>query len=187
MNKEKIEKILKGEEVDKVDDPCIWTNYIETKRKLIRQIDPKYEKFCMVSEANWLLRNQAISCDDLGVKVRVGDICYIDFGVAYLNEAGFQHFGLVLSIYQKKAFVIPMTSNQIQCQNAYDSKRNKEGKKHLMKIGVIAGMTRESVLFLNDCKYINSARVIDVKAHICPSDPLFLKIKERVKETLFNQ
>ena len=28
-----------------------------------------------------------------GVIVRVGDICYIDYGKAYQREIGYQHFG----------------------------------------------------------------------------------------------
>ncbi len=185
MSKEKIDKILKGEDLEVLEDPCVWMNYIETKRKLIRQLEPKCVDYCMVSEANWLMRNQALSCDELGVQIRVGDICYIDFGQAYINEAGFQHFGLILSIYQKKAFVIPMTSNPHQYRTAYDPLYNDAGKKHLMKIGLVAGMNRPSVLFLNDCKYINTARIIDVKAYIHPSSMLFSKITKRVQEIIF--
>ena len=42
---------------------------------------------------NRLERKRMISHHELNIEV--GDICYIDFGQAYINEAGFQHFGLV--------------------------------------------------------------------------------------------
>ncbi len=187
MSKESIDRVLSGEDIDILGDECLWKDYIDIKRKLIRKIEPKCETYCMVSEANWLLRNQALSCDELGVQIRIGDICYIDFGQAYINEAGFQHFGLIVSMYQKKAFVVPMTSNTHQYKTAYDPVHNDTGKKHLMKIGLIPGMKRPSVLFLNDCKYINTARIIDVKARIHPSSALFSEIKKRISEVLFNQ
>ncbi|MFV0480299.1 MAG: hypothetical protein ACK5LZ_07010 [Anaerorhabdus sp.] len=185
MNREKMESILKGRDEEYIQDQRVWKDYIECKRKLIGQMEPKCVDYCMISEANWLMRNQALSCEELGVQVRVGDICYIDFGQAYINEAGFQHFGLILSVYQKKAFVVPMTSNIHQYKTAYDPKSNEIGKRHLMKIGLIAGMNRPSVLFLNDCKYINTARIIDVKAHIVPTSLLFDTIKKRIQELVF--
>ncbi|MBR5004955.1 MAG: hypothetical protein IKY14_05810, partial [Erysipelotrichaceae bacterium] len=123
-------------------------------------------------------------CDQLGVKIQVGDICYIDFGQAYLNEAGFQHFGLILKIFNGKAFVVPMTSNPETYAQAYDEKNNVHGKQHLMRIGRIQGLYRESVLFLNDCKYINTARIIDVKARIPKESLLFEKITQRVIQCL---
>ena len=53
-----------------------------------------------------------------------------------------------------------------------------------MRIGLIEGMKKESVLFLNDCKYINTARIIDVKATIPENSALFGRIVRRVKECL---
>ncbi|MEG0076608.1 hypothetical protein [Anaerorhabdus sp.] len=41
-------------------------------------------------------------------------------------------------------------------------------------------MNRKSVLFLNDCKFINSARVIDVKAHLDVDSAYFAQIKKRI-------
>ena len=53
-----------------------------------------------------------------------------------------------------------------------------------MRIGRIQGLYRESVLFLNDCKYINTARIIDVKARIPKESLLFEKITQRVIQCL---
>ena len=139
----------------------------------------------LTSEMNHMLRRGHMTCDDFGIACRVGDVLYIDFGTAYLNEAGFQHFGLVVNIKNGKPFVVPMTSNPATYAQAYDEVSNPNGKKHLMRIGLINGLVRESVLFLNDAKFINSARIIDKKAYISPYSPLFRKIKNRLMDYWF--
>ncbi|MFV0379652.1 MAG: type II toxin-antitoxin system PemK/MazF family toxin [Anaerorhabdus sp.] len=186
MNREILQDVLSGKTLYGLINDKLWLNYINFKKMVIEKIEPKCASSCLVSEANWLIRNQKISCEQLGVQIRVGDICYIDFGQAYINESGYQHFALVFSIFQNKAFVIPMTSNSKQYASAYDPYLQKNGKLNLMKIGLISGMKRSSVLFLNDCKYINTARIIDVKANIDPSSKLFQEIKERVQNIIFN-
>ncbi len=161
-----------------------WNRYIELKKQAYHNLSGKELTAHLVSEANWMIRNRAKSCEQFSVKIRIGDVCYIDFGPAYLNEAGFQHFGLVIAIVNSKAFVVPMTSNSLTYAQAYDPVEYPCGKKHLMRLGLIEGLKKESVLFLNDCKYINTARIIDVKAHINPNDNLFKSIKERVVASL---
>ena len=49
---------------------------------------------------------------------------------------------------------------------------------------MVAGMRKPSVLFINDAKWINTARIIDVKAHLDKDSELFKDIKERVKRCL---
>ena len=159
-------------------------NVLCVKEKEYAQLPERVLQSHLISEANWMLRREYRSCDQLGVKIQVGDICYIDFGQAYLNEAGFQHFGLILKIFNGKAFVVPMTSNPETYAQAYDEKTNIHGKQHLMRIGRIQGLYRESVLFLNDCKYINTARIIDVKARIPKDSLLFEKITQRILQCL---
>ncbi|WP_200804765.1 hypothetical protein [Anaerorhabdus furcosa] len=41
-------------------------------------------------------------------------------------------------------------------------------------------MNKPSVLFLNDCKYINTARIIDIKAHLSTDSPCYRMIKKRI-------
>ena len=77
-----------------------------------------------------------------------------------------------------------MTSNPATYKMAYDPVECPNGRRHLMRIGLIEGMKKESVLFLNDCKYINTARIIDVKATIPENSALFRHIVNRVKECL---
>ncbi|MDD6468149.1 MAG: hypothetical protein PUF50_08230 [Erysipelotrichaceae bacterium] len=158
--------------------------YLEDQKKTYYEMCAKELKGHLISEVNWRERHHLLSCEQLGVNVRVGDICYVDFGRAYLQEAGFQHFGLVLSMCHGKAFVIPMTSNPVTYAQGYHPEWNPCGKQHLLQIGLVKGLIKPSVLFLNDAKFINTARIIDVKAHISIGSELFGVIEKRVKECI---
>ena len=103
--------------------------------------------------------------------------------MAYLSEVGYQHFGLVLAMKHGKIFVVPMSGNSSAYHKAYDPIL-RAGKRHLMRLPEIEGLNKSSVLFLNDAKWINSARVIDVKAHIDPNSYLFDKIKKCVLQMM---
>lgn len=137
MNKQRINQLLNG------DDECVesyqtkWLAYVKARKEVMMHVDEKNSDNYLVSDANWVLRSQYTSCEQLGVEVKEGDICFIDYGQAYINEIGFQHFGLIFSLYQKKAFVIPMTSNEVQYHSAYDLVENPNGKKHLMRLGCL--------------------------------------------------
>ena len=63
---------------------------------------------------------------------------------------------------------------------SYSGKDKPKGKRHLMRLGKLKGMNKNSVLFINDAKWINTARIIDVKAHLDRQGELFQEIKERV-------
>ena len=164
-----------------------WDEYIECRKEVYRTVMPANLKNSLISEANWFIRCKCESADDLGVTVKEGDICYMDFGQAYLNEMGFQHFGLVMSLCRRKALVVPMTSNPVQYKHAYDPVENPRGRKHLMRIGQIEGLNKPSVLFLNDMKFVTTARVIDVKAHISTESALFAQIQERLLHILLGR
>lgn len=157
-----------------------WRNYIRCRKEIYEPVLPAGLEGSLISEANWFLRARCRSGSDLGVTVHTGDVCYMDFGQAYLNEAGYQHFGLVMSMCRRKALVVPMTSNRVQYESAYDPDDNPSGKRHLLRIGRLPGMSKPSVLFLNDMKFVNTARVIDVKAHLSTESALFAVIQERL-------
>ncbi len=137
----------------------------------------------LVSKINYSQRKHLDSCEKLGVHIRVGDICYIDYGMAYLYEIGYLHFGLVLSMRHGKAFVVPVSGSQRAYRQAY-SKENPRGKRHMMRLGKVEGLAKPSVLYINDAKWINTARVIDVKAHIQVQDALFKEIKQHTIEMI---
>lgn len=64
------------------------------------------------------------------------------------------------------------------------SKDNLNGKKHLMRLEKVGRMKKRSVLFINDSKWINTARVIDVKGHLKRDSQVFQEIMTRVKDMI---
>lgn len=162
---------------------------------LIDQLDEKWVKYIdnlplkfaikeCISGINRLERQKLRSCAQMNIRVNVGDVCFIDFGQAYIHEAGYQHFGVVLKLVNNKAFVVPMTSNETTYMYAEDVSRHQYGKNHLHQMGWIEGLNKRSVCFVNDCKFINTARIIDIKGHIPPTSPIFLELKDRVMECI---
>lgn len=188
MEIKELQELIDSEEKEgKITGKGYWNQlvdmFVEEQTKEYETLDVKEALPKLISDANYRERKNITSCNELGVDIRVGDICYIDFGEAYIYEIGFQHFGLILTLFHNKAFVVPMSGNHGAYMQAY-SKDNPKGKKHLMRLGKIKGMNKESVLFLNDAKWINTARIIDVKSHLDRNSLLFNDIKEKVKDCL---
>lgn len=164
----------------------VVADYMHLKAEVYEEILPASLSNALLSEANWLGRGNYMSGEEIGIFVKVGDVVYLDYGQAYLNEMGYQHFGLVMAICEKKALVVPMTSNVKTYGNAYDSSNNPIGRENLFPLpGVIDGLRKPSVLFLNDMKFINTARIIEKKAHIDVKSALFRKIQLRLMAILF--
>ena len=163
-----------------------WQKYLKYRKEVYGKLLEDRVQGNMISEANWILRRNYVCSDDIGICVRAGDVVYLDYGQAYLNEMGYQHFGLIVSICRGKALIIPMTSNAAHYRNAYDPEENPEGKPHLMRLGKLEGMRKESVLYLNDLKYINTARIIRVMAHLDTDSELYRRIRERMQKIMFS-
>lgn len=142
------------------------------------------EALClMVSTQNYIERSQWKK--NPFINIRMGDICFIDYGSAYQLEAGYQHFGLVVSESHGKLFVVPMSSNPIIYKQAYDEIDHPSGKPHLHRLKKCCGLNRDSTLYLNDAKFISQARVIDIVGHLSPIDIRFKKIQSRLFKTVF--
>ncbi len=165
-------------------DRC-WYDYLDCKKKVYRQLMPHLVDQVLVSEANFVLRGGMDCGRQLGIFVDPGDICYIDYGKTYLNEMGYQHLGLVLKVVNNKALVVPLTSNVYQYEQAFDEIETPDGKRHLMRIGQPAGLKKPSVLFLNDIRFINTARIIETFGHIDENSKLFRQIQLRLMDILF--
>ena len=50
----------------------------------------------------------------------------------------------------------------------------------------MSGLNKPSVLFLNDIRFINTARVIDIKAHIPVTAPMFKEVQKRMLRVMFS-
>jgi|GEM_PF-4985035 len=66
----------------------LWECYIEEKSMDYASLSVKEAIPRLVSEQNLRERRHAGSCGELGSDIRVGDICYIDFGEAYIAVSG---------------------------------------------------------------------------------------------------
>lgn len=159
-------------------------DYIEELRHYLKNLPYHEIKRECISGYNRFERSKYISSLDFDLRIKVGDIVFCDFGQAYLNEAGFQHFGLVLKIFSYKAFVIPMSSNPMTVSKAPNYPGVKDPKDHLYFIGMPRGLNRPSVLFLNDAKFINTARIIEVKSYLDVSSEMFKELL-KVYQDLF--
>lgn len=144
--------------------------YLQLNLGEINKSSKKQALSMYVSEKNYQTRKDFIGNKQTGVWLKKGDICFIDYGKAYQHEIGFQHFGLILAICREKILVVPMTS----------IKKKTRDSPYLIKFKKIDGMKSDTILFLTDVKYINSARVIDVKAHINENSEIFKNIKNAV-------
>lgn len=165
------------------NNKALKDTYIDAYNGYLDSLSPlQLYKEC-ISGLNRIQRGKAWAHESFAGDITVGDICYIDYGLAYINEAGYQHFGLVLAIFHHKFLVVPMTSNATTIQNARNV--DFEGKKHLYFLGKIRGLNKPSVLFLNDFKFINSSRIISVNGKISPKSEMFKEILDVVKNEIF--
>lgn len=171
----------KNEEVDFNE---IIEFYLNSKKDEFLEVNKRQLARLLISEFNYSLRKEFKSSELVNIKVKVGDICYIDYGRAYINEAGYQHFGLVIGICNSKALVIPMSSNFNMYNQSFCPQSYLNGKPHLFRLPEIKGLHKKSVLFLNDTKFINTARVIEVKGFISPSCRLYKDIIKRLKQVV---
>lgn len=147
-------------------DRAAWDAFLDAKKQLLEKKRPRESMSYLWSQYNYFSRNNLHSHLATGVWIRTGDICFIDFGCAYQCEMGYLHFGIIYKIVNNKAFVFPITSNE------------KHLKENLFVLGTIAPMNKESYVILNDGKFINTARIIDVKAHVPPESELFQELRK---------
>lgn len=171
-------KVILSMNTEKEVASLIESYVSEVKNELYKLKSYEAKREC-ISGYNRMFRKDHISHGDMDVQV--GDICFIDFGQAYLNEAGFQHFGLVLTIFNYKAYVIPMSSNTRTISKAFNYPDAKEIRSHLYYIGQVAGLHKPSVLFLNDGKFINTSRIISINAKIDVDSEMFKEISAFTK------
>lgn len=172
----KLRNLVVSESYHKPD--YLVEDYLDELREYLLSLPYHDIKRECISGYNRFDRHDYISSLDFDMWVTEGDIVYCDFGQAYLNEAGYQHFGLVIKMFSYKAFVVPMSSNKTTISKAMNFENNHCDKKdHLYYIGQPEGLNKPSVLFLNDAKFINTARVISIKGHLNTESKEFCEIK----------
>lgn len=167
------------------DTDTMMETYFNDYRKYVMSLSSHLKRKECLSGTNRMLRRAMWSATEMQISISMGDICYIEYGQAFINEAGYQHFGLVIGMFNHKIFVVPMTSNRemiLSARNVATSLENQ--KEHLYYIGQLPGLNKPSVLFLNDAKFINSSRVISVNAQIDTDSVMFKEIRKYVMEMI---
>jgi hypothetical protein len=171
-------------ELERSDQKALLEALLSAYGEHIRSLKEEESLRLMVSTQNYIKRSQWLKNPDLNVEV--GDLCFIDYGNAYRLEAGYQHFGLVMAKSYGKLFVVPMSSNEQNVSSAYDQKLNPYGKKHLFRFDKSCGLKKDSVLFLNDAKFISASRVIERLGHLEVESVRFRQILLRIQQILFS-
>ena len=169
--------IKKKEMIDKDELHSLIKESNHLEQEMLKSLDEREVYDYMISKMNYCQRKKMVSSLDVGMYLTIGDICYIDYGMAYLWETGYQHFGLILSIRNGKAFVVPVSGSMRAVSGA-------DKRSHVMHLGMIEGMNKPSILYINDAKWINTARILDIKAHLDHKSQLFLDIKQNVREMI---
>lgn len=170
-------------ELDHQDQKILLDELLSAFANHIKSLKEEESIRLMVSTQNYIKRSQWLKNPDLIIEV--GDLCFIDYGTAYRLEAGYQHFGLVVAKSYGKLFVLPMSSNEMHVTSAYEPKLNPEGKRHLFRFEKSCGLNKDSVLFLNDAKFISASRVIEKLGHLETTSLRFRQILVRIQQTLF--
>lgn len=68
----------------------LWDLYVEEKSADYKTLAIKEAIPRFISDDNLRKRRHVYNCLELGLNIRIGDICYIDFGEAYINESVFK-------------------------------------------------------------------------------------------------
>lgn len=149
------------------------------EQTFLKQMDENEQFDYFVSKLNYFRRKNALSCLDFNVYIRIGDICYIDYGLSYIHEIGYLHFGLIVSMNRDKVLVVPITGS-----NTKTMRKIGDTDDHIVNLGKIEGMRKICACYINDAKWINTARIIDVKSRIPVRSKQFQDIKQRLKESI---
>lgn len=184
LNELKDESMLQAKQIPLMQ----WyiNEYIRRQKKYLENCTVKEARAFLLSEENRIRKKNMKSCSCYGLWIKKGDVVFADFGEAYMCEVGYQHLAIVLNISGGKALIVPMSSNMNTVMNAYDEITNPQGNRQLMRIKDCPYLEKESVLFLNDIKYISTARIIDVKGNIDVNSVLFRNINRRINQCLIN-
>lgn len=158
-------------------------DYTENYKEYLVTLSDDHLKRECISGRNRLTRMGITKCVIPDEKIKSGDICLFDFGQAYIQESGYSHLGIVISLYLQKVLVAPLSSNAHAVASARNMKKN--GKQHLYTVGKLPGLDKPSVVFLNDCKYVSSSRIIDVKTHLAVESEMFQEIISIIQENMF--
>ena len=147
--------------------PLIKKEYMNVCSRLFESFNTAEGIGSLISEINFKsnAKKSSVFSENVKMDLSAGDVCLIDFGKQYTYECSYVHLGLVIGFSQKKLFVVPMTSNKKTLGKAEE--QTSDHLAVLLESDLAEGhIDKNSVLFLNDARFINSARIIEKVGHI---------------------
>ncbi len=128
----------------------------------------------IISDANWI---QKSTIDDFydntnkRIPIELGNIYYIDYGKTFCGELSYFHYGLCIGKRDGKILIVPMRSGYDVFDKAYHPTNNPMGNRKYRQALTQEGFAKNSVLLINDTKYISAGR-IDKKSNMINNETL---------------
>ena len=134
----------------------------------------------IISENNWILRRRNTTTKE---QISEGCVFRTDFGNAYIGECSYVHYSLCVRLYNDKALVVPMTSNENQINKAFHPRENESGEYKLRRGLRSEGFIDDCAMFMNDVKFISFGRII--KALPAIDNTALISIQEQLYSIIF--
>lgn len=141
---------------------------LEEHNKFVSRLNTEERTHYLISLYNYIHRKSLTGNE---IDIKEGCICCVDFGNAYIKEIGYQHLAMVIQVVADKAFVVPIISKKTK----YKSNTQIILKKKKMKF-----LKNDSLLLLNDTKWINTSRIINIIGFINPESEFFHNIRSKI-------
>lgn len=128
----------------------------------------------IISDANWIQKSSTGEfCDNANkrILIEVGKMYYIDYGKTFCGELSYFHYGLCIGKRDGKILIVPMRSGSDVFEKAYHPVNNPMGNRKYRQALIQEGFVKNSVLLINDTKYISAGR-IDKESKIINKDIL---------------
>lgn len=148
----------------------IWEEYQKQEKMQLKKLSTGEAMDYIKSHLNFFERKEEVIYRN--EEIKIGDICYIDYGINYKQECGYFHMGLIIDIKQYEYLILPMTSNVKAFEKAVFWK-----KSNLLPLPHVDHIEKNTTIFLNDARFINSARIIMKVSNIEKNSAEFKHIK----------
>lgn len=128
----------------------------------------------IISDANWIQKSTIDNFYDntnKRITIELGNIYYIDYGKTFCGELSYFHYGLCIGKRDGKILIVPMRSGHDVFDKAYHPTNNPMGNRKYRQALTQEGFAKNSVLLINDTKYISAGR-IDKKSNMINNETL---------------
>lgn len=156
--------------------------FIDNTNRMMRQLNAYDSSSILIAESNWMKRNhfkKYTPNENAPKKVLFGQVCTIDYGKTYKGEIGYIHPGLCVGKKDEKYLIIPMTTGKTWRDTCYHPIHNPNMTKENRQCCITEGFDKDSVLLMNDAKFISGGRILELHEIIQP------EILKEIQDQLF--